>query len=75
MQSYQDHLPMGQPETLDLESGMKVVEQIKEAFNRGADEIKIFKPTKAQLKNMTRRELKRTRKNFNEAQRNSVQQP
>ena len=71
MQSYQNHIPMGPPETLDLETGMRAVEQLKAAFDKGADEIKVFKPTKAQLKAMTRRELRRTRKQFNEQKNNS----
>lgn len=61
MQAYQDHLAMGKLELLkqDAEEQKK---QIQAAFDNGADEIKVFKPTKAQLKNMRMGGIKRRQK-------------
>lgn len=70
MQAYQDHMPMGDPELLKKDPN-EMAKQLQDAFDKGADEIKIFQPTKAQFKNMTRKELKRARKQFNAAQKNN----
>ena len=51
MQSYQDHMPMEPPELLSSDPE-EYKKQIESAFDRGADEVKIFKPTPRQLANM-----------------------
>lgn len=58
MQPYKKHMPMEEAQLLSDEAE-KMQEQIQGAFDRGADEIKLFRPNKKQIKQMRQRQLKK----------------
>lgn len=47
MQPYKNHVPIGDPE-LTPDNAEEFQKRIGELFDSGADEIKIFRPTKEQ---------------------------
>lgn len=51
MQPYKDHLPMG-PAELVPEDSEEAKKRMEEMFEKGADEIKVFKPNNRQLNEM-----------------------
>ena len=63
MQPYKNGQPMGEPTLLDDDPEI-YKKQIEDAFDNGADEVKVFKPTPNQLKRMRKNERKKKRRNM-----------